>query len=402
MKSTGLLSVTLMWIFLVSHPLISNDLDQIYPKGNRVSVSLFGGMTLSQQGGVWSTIRGNFDVPVGYGPAFGGSLSYSLSQPLAIDFAVVVGRFEAEPNVANPFRNDYLQYTGRLVVYLSNIFQTWRFSDRINPYVYAGFGRINFELTEMATPDRSESEAMALAGAGMKFRITNLFDLFANYEFIISDTDFIDGRRAGHPRDMWGVVHFGITTNIGSLKRKHIRWHHRDQLIDQYLVTQSNRLAVLERARIDLERQYAEQREIYRQLENRLNELNAELKALEHKIDEFPTERVIRFETNILFELGSHRLTDMAKAVLDKLSETMRQHPEVRVRLIGHTDNIGPAEYNLELSRKRATAVASYLMEKGIAAERIRVEGRGQIEPAATNQTEEGRRLNRRVVIELE
>jgi outer membrane protein OmpA-like peptidoglycan-associated protein len=402
MKNIGLLLQITIFILLITNTASSNDLDELYPTGNRFSISLYGGTTLSQEGGVWSTIRGNFDVKVGYTPSFGGSLSYSISQPFQLELNIVTGYFEADPEAANQFRNEYIFYTGRFVIYLNNVFQTWRMTDRLNPYIYAGGGKMSYDLMDMATPDRSETASIALAGLGIKFGLTNLIDLFANYEFFIADTDFIDGRRAGHPRDMWGAVHMGITANIGSLSRKHIRWLPRDQIVDQHLISQNNRLAALERAREEFERQIADQNQLSRDLENRLTELKAELDLLAEKLAEKPEETVIRIDSNILFEINSIRLSDQAKALLDQLREALQEHPDVDVRIIGHTDNIGPADYNIELSRQRAASVASYLIDQGIEAERLTVEGFGETEPVATNETEEGRRLNRRVVIELQ
>jgi OmpA-OmpF porin, OOP family len=379
----------------------ANDYSSFYPKGNRFSISLYGGMTLPQEGSVWSTFKGNFETKVGYAPAYGGGILYSPSQPFALELSIISGYFEADDEATRPFRNDYLHYSGRVIVYLNNIFHTWRLTDRLNPYLFGGLGQMDIDLTEMITADHKESVTTAMAGVGLTVRITNLFDIFANYQFTIADTDLIDGRASGHPRDMWGTVLFGITTNLGSPSKKHIRWEPRDRIVDDHLMSQSNRLAALENAWADMQKRMEDQQEEYRRLFGRIDALDAELRALAARIDELPEETVIRFDSNVLFSLNSHTLSDQAKAVLDHLIESLGNHPEVRVHLVGHTDSIGPAEYNLELSKIRATAVADYLIESGVAAERITVEGRGQNEPAASNETEAGRRLNRRVVIDL-
>ena len=76
----------------------------------------------------------------------------------------------------------------------------------------------------------------------------------------------------------------------------------------------------------------------------------------------------------------------------------MKQHPEARVVLEGHTDNIGTREYNLKLSHRRAASVRDYLVKKeNVDAGRITLSGFGFDEPVAPNDTSSGRALNRRV-----
>ena len=74
------------------------------------------------------------------------------------------------------------------------------------------------------------------------------------------------------------------------------------------------------------------------------------------------------------------------------------QHPELRIRIEGHTDSEGEDAYNQQLSEQRATAVRSYLVEKyGVAAQRLETAGLGESKPVADNATPEGRQQNRRV-----
>jgi outer membrane protein OmpA-like peptidoglycan-associated protein len=75
----------------------------------------------------------------------------------------------------------------------------------------------------------------------------------------------------------------------------------------------------------------------------------------------------------------------------------MRRYDQTVVHAVGHTDSTGSDAYNQNLSERRADAVASYLRSQGVAGNRLYATGRGESEPRASNATEEGRKLNRRV-----
>ena len=85
-----------------------------------------------------------------------------------------------------------------------------------------------------------------------------------------------------------------------------------------------------------------------------------------------------------------------------RVATILNQFPEMKIRVEGHTDNIGRAEYNLELSQRRAQAVHDFLDAQGVAAARMSVEGFGLTRPVADNDTPEGRQRNRRVDLVIE
>jgi OOP family OmpA-OmpF porin len=80
----------------------------------------------------------------------------------------------------------------------------------------------------------------------------------------------------------------------------------------------------------------------------------------------------------------------------DWVADVMKDNPELTVRIDGHTDNIGTEEYNIKLGEKRAMAARQYLIDQGIAADRISIQSFGYSRPAATNATDWGRARNRR------
>lgn len=103
---------------------------------------------------------------------------------------------------------------------------------------------------------------------------------------------------------------------------------------------------------------------------------------------------------NIFFDLGKATLKDESKPGLDKLFDILTKNP-INIELGGHTDSIGTDESNSKLSQERVNSVKNYLLNKGIAANRISAVGYGESRPVATNNTDEGRAQNRRVEVKI-
>ena len=100
---------------------------------------------------------------------------------------------------------------------------------------------------------------------------------------------------------------------------------------------------------------------------------------------------------NIHFEFNSDTLTPAARDSLQRVVSALRNQPGIQVEVAGHTDSLGNDNYNLKLSRERASSVRSYLVAQGISGSRITAHGYGEQQPVASNATESGRAQNRRV-----
>lgn len=110
----------------------------------------------------------------------------------------------------------------------------------------------------------------------------------------------------------------------------------------------------------------------------------------------------IRINNQILFEFGSDRIDPRSFKLLDEVAQVLNKNKDVGpVQIEGHTDNVGSREININLSKRRAKAVETYLIGKGIAAKRLRSEGFGFDRPIATNDTPLGRAKNRRTEFKL-
>lgn len=106
---------------------------------------------------------------------------------------------------------------------------------------------------------------------------------------------------------------------------------------------------------------------------------------------------------NIQFNRGTSDFADTRSIqLLDNLVAFMKENPEIKIRLEGHTDNAGDPSLNKDLSMKRASKIRGYLTLNGVDFERIRISGWGGTKPVADNNTEEGRNLNRRVEMWIE
>jgi len=104
---------------------------------------------------------------------------------------------------------------------------------------------------------------------------------------------------------------------------------------------------------------------------------------------------------NIFFDFNKATLRPESKVELERVYTILTENPRMKVRIAGHTDNIGSEEYNQRLSEARAKAVYDYLISRGISADRLSYIGYGESRPIDTNETSEGRQNNRRVELEI-
>jgi outer membrane protein OmpA-like peptidoglycan-associated protein/outer membrane protein assembly factor BamB len=99
---------------------------------------------------------------------------------------------------------------------------------------------------------------------------------------------------------------------------------------------------------------------------------------------------------NIEFEINQDYLKVESLEILKKLSDILKKNPSLKTEITGHTDSTGEAKYNQGLSERRAEAVSDFLIKQGISPLRLKTKGMGEEKPVAPNDTEEGRRKNRR------
>ena len=124
----------------------------------------------------------------------------------------------------------------------------------------------------------------------------------------------------------------------------------------------------------------------------------SEYKEMDFNVEMKPIEigETVRLN-NIFFDFNKSVLRSESFQELDRVVKLMKDNPYIEIEIAGHTDNVGADEYNLNLSLERANSVVAYIVSKGISQNRIIAKGYGESKPIASNDTEEGKQLNRRV-----
>jgi len=109
----------------------------------------------------------------------------------------------------------------------------------------------------------------------------------------------------------------------------------------------------------------------------------------------------VTFESGLLYDTDSDVVRAEARKNLRGLAASLNKYPGSNIVVVGHTDQVGPQAYNRGLSERRAAAAADYLVVHGVKRDRVTTRGMGELEPIASNDTERGRELNRRVEVAI-
>ena len=136
------------------------------------------------------------------------------------------------------------------------------------------------------------------------------------------------------------------------------------------------------------------------------NEMDKQAKELAQNIKGAKVERVgeginVTFESGLLYDFDSDVVRPEARTNLSELAKSLDKYDGSDLLIVGHTDQVGSSEYNQSLSERRGAAAANYLASQGVSRSRITTLGRGEKEPIASNETEAGRQLNRRIEVAI-
>ena len=136
------------------------------------------------------------------------------------------------------------------------------------------------------------------------------------------------------------------------------------------------------------------------------HQMDQQAKEIQVAIPGATVERVgegiqVTFASGLLYDFDSDRIRAESAVNLRNLAASLKKYPNTDALIVGHTDSQGAEEYNQALSQRRAASAAALLATEGVPAGRVRVTGRGELEPIATNETEAGRQANRRIEVAI-
>jgi outer membrane protein OmpA-like peptidoglycan-associated protein len=134
-------------------------------------------------------------------------------------------------------------------------------------------------------------------------------------------------------------------------------------------------------------------------MDRQQRELEAELSGSGVGVARQGDNLVLRMPSDVTFPSNQAAIDPRFYATLDDVAGVMNRYDQSVIDIVGHADSDGTDEYNLNLSRQRASSVAQYLVNRNVLADRLFVDGRGESMPIASNATAEGKALNRRVEI---
>lgn len=136
------------------------------------------------------------------------------------------------------------------------------------------------------------------------------------------------------------------------------------------------------------------------------NYMDKQAEELREDLEGAEVERIgegikITFDSGILFGFDSYALDNESQENIQQLADVLKEYEDTEILIEGHTDSKGSKKYNLELSEERAESVGDYLKAQNVDSQRITEVGYGERQPIADNDTEQGRRQNRRVEVAI-
>lgn len=409
-----LLLVVLITSVMIVSPVMSQDNQE----PNRFSIGLLGGVT-----------QGHMNIGTELDPAFGFNLRYAANPTVAVQANFLFGEmttadddgFDGNGNYfERSFENSYI--TSSITSQVNLLRMLGSKSETVNLYASAGLGLIFNDVTtdvgnrtpdnwtEFIGEDHTEPAFFGTFGTGLRFNLVKRIDLFAQYDFNISNSDLIDGFRTRpeleidlnrRTPDYWSSITAGLQIKFGS-SDKDADWHTYQPYTDPAAISRlESQIAELDQRVRENTTRNDDQDDMIQALQDRMDEMDEKIDNLAVLVADL--DRVdITIDNDVLFAFDSSTIRETAKPTLAKVVRALANNPDKTLTVTGHTDSVGTEEYNQGLSERRAAAVKRYIVQSGIEEDRIMTYGRGEMDPLVPNDTAEARMLNRRVEIVIE
>lgn len=406
-----LLLVVLLLPLMVATTANAQDENQVPDK---LSIGILGGIT-----------QGHMNIGTEYNPTFGFNLRYAANPTFAVQTNFSFGTMTTNPDDNNYFEREF--ENSYITTSMSGQIDILRLlgseSENVKLYTSVGLGLIFNDVTtdlnnrepsnwtEYIGEDHTEPAMFATFGPGLRFNLGRRIDLFAEYNYYISNSEIIDGFRTRpeldidlHRRtpDNWSAVTAGIQIKFGS-SDKDADWHeYNPNWASQDDINRlDNRINDLDDRVADNTSRLDEHQDYLEMLEERMDEFEERLSRLEELVQE-QSKTQLTIGSDILFAFDSSVIRESAKPTLAKVVRALAKNPDESLYVAGHTCDIGTEEYNQGLSERRAAAVKEYLVKSGISEDRITTEGFGETDPLVPNENEAARKLNRRVELTIQ
>lgn len=258
--------------------------------------------------------------------------------------------------------------------------------DPVSPYVGGGFGGIYFTPKNAFESQLNDSflEYQMNIRAGAEWKLSNDWKLVTELGYFTPSSNKLDGENNTHEhKGLFGTnCDTYMNFNLGFLY--YFSKGNPSKKCELYSGITASSPAQTQLTSEDVEKIVKENlpREITKEVVVEKPSLKSESKWV---------------LVGVNFEFNSANLTKESFPILLNAIQVLTQHPEIKVEIVGYTDNIGSERYNQTLSEKRAEVVKTYLIANGIEASRLESIGMGEANPIGNNKTVEGRTLNRRI-----
>lgn len=267
----------------------------------KISLTVSGGASLGDMNQHDYFMASNFSINTKNTPTFGAGFQYALTPAWSLELGYRHAQIKGR---TVPFETSMNLITLKNIISLNQIFSVNRLSDRINPFLSAGFGY------DMFTYDGPDEEFYAHnssynAGIGIAYRLSNAVDLFSHYEYHLASNS-TDNEVAGYGADYINTVTAGVRINFGKKDSKHLTW----------------RAAPVEISPSDYNR-FTAQANVIDELERRINKIAQRQKTQEQKYEEKLADKSAEIDSlKARFDRLNENADDLTKALTDHQKKT--------------------------------------------------------------------------------